>query len=123
MRPPLAGRRHAARRLGAELRRRLAPVERALPVKLPWVGSGRAAVTSGVPPEPHERDREREPASQAAAASTPPPASGPTPTTPAASAPPAGREPTPPAPADAAARIDAARERLRATIEPPAADG
>lgn len=60
MRPPLAGKRAAARRLAAQMRRRLEPVQRVLPVSL--------------------------------------------------------REPTP---EQAAARIDAARERLRASIDPP----
>ena len=78
MRPPLAGKRAAARRLAEEVRRRLEPVERVLPVRLP----GFAQVAS--------RD---------AAAASPSPS---------------------PSPEDVAARIDAARERLRATIEPPA---
>ena len=75
MRPPLAGRRAVALRLAGEVRRRLAPVERLLPVHLPGFGGA--------------------PAHRGPAALTP-------------------------APEDAAARIDAARERLRATIEPPA---
>jgi hypothetical protein len=75
MRPPLPGRRTVALRLAGEVRRRLEPVERRLPVHLPGFGGAPAA------PEP--------------AALTPPPD-------------------------DTAARIDAARERLRATIEPPA---
>ena len=65
-----------ALRLAEEVRRRLEPVERRLPVHLPGFG--------GAPAEPEP------------AASTPTPEPG-----------------------DAAARIDAARERLRATIEPP----
>lgn len=72
MRPPLAGRRAAGRRLAEQVRRRLQSVQQVLPVK-------RAAAA----PE------------QAAAVPAP-------------------------TPDDAAARIDAARERLRATIEPPA---
>ena len=76
MRPPLAGRRAAARRLAAQVRERLEPVERVLPVKLPGFGGG----------ERPQIDR------PTVAASTPD---------------------------DAAARIDAARERLRASIEPP----
>lgn len=78
MRPPLAGKRSAARRLAGELRRRLEPIERLLPVTLP--GAGSASEPAG----------ERGPGRAA------------------------------PAPEDAAARIDAARARLRATIEPPA---
>ena len=78
MRPPLAGKRAAARRLAEQVRRRLEPVERVLPVKLPGAPTGL--------PGAEERTR-------------------------AAPA---------PAPEDAAARIDAARRRLRATIEPPA---
>ena len=64
-----------ALRLVGEVRRRLEPVERRLPVHLPGF--------AGAPAQP-------EPA------------------------------PSTPAPEDAAARIDAARERLRATIKPPA---
>lgn len=81
MRPPLAGKRAAARRLAEEVRRRLEPVERVLPVRLPGFGQDSSAV--------------------APAAAGEAPASS-------------------PSPEDAAARIDAARERLRATIEPPA---
>jgi hypothetical protein len=66
-----------ALRLVGEVRRRLQPVERRLPVHLPGFG--------GAPAQP-------EPAA------------------------------LPSTPEDAAARIDAARERLRATIEPPADD-
>jgi|GEM_PF-2617223 len=73
MRPPLAGRRAAGRRLAEQVRRRLLSVQRVLPEK-------RAAAAA---PE------------QAAAVPAP-------------------------TPEDAAARIDEARERLRATIEPPA---
>ena len=81
MRPPLAGKRAAARRLAEEVRRRLEPVERVLPVRLPGFGQD---------------------APQASAAT-------------------AGEAPSrSPSPEDVAARIDAARERLRATIEPPA---
>ena len=83
MRPPLAGKRAAARRLAEQVRRRLEPVERVLPVKLPG-GAGRAGGSSS------HAGPER-----------------------------AARAPGP-APEDAAARIDAARRRLRATIEPPA---
>lgn len=75
MRPPLAGRRAAARRLAAQVRRRLEPVERVLSLKAPR--------------------RERGAPAPGVAA---PRAEG---------------------PEDPAARIDAARERLRATIEPP----
>ena len=86
MRPPLAGRRAAARRLAEEVRRRLEPVERLLPVRLPGF-------------EPEAR-----PSPDAASVGAPPsPASSPS-----------------HSPEDVAARIDAARERLRATIEPPA---
>lgn len=84
MRPPLAGKRAAARRLAEQVRRRLEPVERVLPVRLPGFEGGGNERAEAVPAGP-----EREP--------------GPT-------------------PQDAAARIDAARERLRATIEPPAAE-
>lgn len=81
MRPPLAGKGAAVRRLAEQVRRRLEPVERVLPVKLPgFEGAGERA--EAAMPEP-----------------------GPKLT-----------------PEDAAARIDAARERLRATIEPPAAE-
>jgi hypothetical protein len=83
MRPPLAGKRAAALRLAGAVRRRLEPVERVLPVRLPGFG----ATEQPALPE-SERD--------AAAA-----------------------QPAPPTPADVAARIDAARERLRATIDPP----
>lgn len=77
MRPPLAGKRAAARRLATQVRRRLEPVERVLPVRLPGFEDAAAPSPSPAP------DRGA------------------------------------PAPQDAAARIDAARERLRATIEPP----
>jgi hypothetical protein len=70
------------RRLAEEVRRRLEPVERVLPVKLPGYEGGERAA-AGSPTRAAE---------QAAA----------------------------PAPQHAAARIDAARERLRATIAPPA---
>ena len=70
MRPPLAGKRAAARRLAQEVRRRL--------------------------PGSQGGDRDQ-----------------------AAPSPAARSEPTP---EEAAARIDAARARLKATIEPPAAD-
>jgi hypothetical protein len=83
MRPPLAGKRAAALRLAGEVRRRLEPVERVLPVRLPGFGAGQ---------QPALAKGERE----AAAA-----------------------QPTAPTPEDAAARIDAARERLQATIDPP----
>jgi hypothetical protein len=85
MRPPLAGKRAAARRLAEEVRRRLEPVERVLPVRLP--GGGRAVDGAAVDAA-GERCGEGEPSAE-----------------------------------DAAARIDAARERLRATIEPPADPG
>ena len=77
MRPPLAGRREAARRLAGEVRRLLGPVERVLPVRLPGFGGADDA------PQPEPRSPS-------------------------------------PSPEEAAARIDAARARLRATIEPPA---
>lgn len=64
MRPPLAGKRAAARRLAAQVRSRLAPVQRVAP---------------GMQPA----------------------------------------RPPAPTPEDAAARIDAARERLRASIRAP----
>ncbi len=83
MRPPLAGKRAAARRLAEQVRRRLEPVERVLPVRLPGFEAGGERAQAAVPDE---------------------------------------RAAAPPAPEDAAARIDAARERLRATIEPPAAE-
>lgn len=73
MRPPLAGKREAARRLAERARGRLGPLERVLPVPA-------HAPTAA----PKEREQ--------------------------------------PTPEDAAARIDAARARLRATIEPPADD-
>jgi len=83
MRPPLAGRRAVALRLAGELRRRLEPVERVLPVRLPGFGTAEEPPVAGT--------------ERGAAASGP----------------------VGPAPEDAAARIDAARERLRATIDPP----
>ncbi len=83
MRPPLAGKRAAARRLAEEVRRRLLPVERVLALR-------------AAGPEARERGMPR-----AGGAALEPEA-------PAA-------QPTPEA---AAARIDAARERLRASIEP-----
>lgn len=75
MRPPLAGRRAAARRLAEEVRRRLEPVERVLPVKLPGIERSSAPDVAALP----ECEA---------------------------------------SPEGAAARIDAARERLRAAIEP-----
>jgi hypothetical protein len=72
MRPPLAGKREAARRLAERARGRLGPLERVLPAKQPGPDGARERVVV--------------------------------------------------APEDAAARIDAARARLRATIEPPAED-
>jgi hypothetical protein len=77
MRPPLPGKRATALRLAGEIRRRLEPVERRLPVRLPGFG--------GAPAQP-------EPAALTSTSE------------------------------NAAARIDAARERLRATIEPPTDD-
>ncbi|CAA9498289.1 MAG: hypothetical protein AVDCRST_MAG67-1685 [uncultured Solirubrobacteraceae bacterium] len=87
MRPPLAGKRAAARRLGAQVRRRLEPVQRVLPVRRPGVEA------------PEQQ----------------PPPSG----APGQVAAVAGAQPQEPTPDDAAARIDAARERLRASIAPP----
>lgn len=84
MRPPLAGRRAAARRLAAQVRLRLEPVERVLPVKLPGFADAQQQPATGTP---------------AAGART--------------------SAPRTPSPEDAAARIDAARVRLRASIEPP----
>lgn len=78
MRPPPAGRWAAARRLAEQVRRRLEPVERMLPVKLPG-----AAGAPEVSEDPAQRAR-------------------------------GGSSPD-----DGAARLDAARERLRATIEAP----
>jgi hypothetical protein len=85
MRPPLAGKRSAARRLAEDVRRRLEPVERVLPVKLPGFEGrdGRADVRPA--PEAAEATERAELSAD-----------------------------------ELAARIDAARERLRATIEPPA---
>lgn len=76
MQPPLGGRLDAVRRLADEVRRRLEPLERVVPITLPG-GPDRAS----------------------------PPADAP-------NAPTAAPE------HDDAARIDAARERLRATIQP-----
>ena len=76
-----------ARRLAGQVRRRLEPVERALPLKLPGYEAGGSGTGPGDPSGPPV-----EPPARAEGA----------------------------APDDAAARIDAARERLRATIEPPA---
>jgi hypothetical protein len=70
------------------MRRRLEPVERALPVKLPGYEAGGPGSAGGEDSQALQAD----------------------PTTRAAGA----------APEDAAARIDAARTRLRATIDPPA---
>ena len=81
MRPPLAGKRAAARRLTEDLRRRLGPIERLVPVRLPG-----APRSGGGPPAP-------------------------------------APAPAPTDAEDAAARIDAARARLRASIDPPADDG
>lgn len=83
MRRPPAGKRAAALRLAGEVRRRLEPVERLLPVRLPGFGATE---------QPALAERERD----AAAA-----------------------RPASPTPEEAAARLDAARERLRATIDPP----
>ena len=83
MRPPLAGKRAAARRLAQDVRRRLEPVERMLPVRLPGAGD---------PPQSPRAGGDR------------------------------GGRPAP-TPEETAARIDAARARLRATIEPPPEDG
>ena len=85
MRAPLAGKREAARRLAEEMRRRLEPLERAVPIRLP-----------GGPP-----DRSG-PAEELARDGSP--------------AAPDGSRAAPEH--DLAARIDAARERLRATIQP-----
>jgi hypothetical protein len=82
VRPPVAGRGAAARRLAQELRRRLAPAERALPGS---VAGERAAAGHEFDAPPAQADRLADPTPQ-----------------------------------DAAARIDAARKRLRATIPPPA---
>jgi hypothetical protein len=70
------------------MRRRLEPVERALPVKLPGYEAGAAGSAGGEDAQAPQAD----------------------PATPAAG----------PAAEDAAARIDAARTRLRARIDPPA---
>jgi hypothetical protein len=83
MRPPLAGRREAARRVADEVLRRLAPVERVL--RVPALGGRRRAAEVPAAEEPVVA-------------------------------------PVAVTPEDAAARIDAARARLRARIEPPADD-
>ena len=90
MRPPLAGRRATARRLAEEVRRRLEPVERVLPVKLPGFGAGAGTAAGGATGAKPQ-------------ATSPPPSPS-------------------PSPEEAVARIDAARERLRAAVEPPPQD-
>jgi hypothetical protein len=101
MSPPPAGRHPTAlRRLARSLRRRLRPDRGAPPATGPGLGSGEeSAIAAAARQEP------------------------------AATAEPAEREVEPDAPAaepeqtaDGAARIDAARERLRARIEPPEPD-
>jgi hypothetical protein len=79
VRAPLAGKREAVRRLAVEVRRRLEPLERVVPVRLPGGPQDAAA-----PPAAIALDAQL-----------------------------TGGEP------DLAARIDAARERLRANIPPP----
>ncbi|HVF79927.1 MAG TPA: hypothetical protein VNA28_16665 [Solirubrobacteraceae bacterium] len=86
MRPPLAGKRDAARRLAAQVRLRLAPAERAVP----------AVVQTPIDPSVTPRDAGPEVLPEVV-----------TPADPATS------------PEDAAARIDAARARLRASIQAP----
>ena len=111
MRPPLAGKRAALRRIGEDLRRRLEPVERALAATLPVGGSGRGATTAA-PDAPTAAGSAPTSTDAGRAAPTAAPA-------------PAGADAAPPdppvaalPPADAAARIDAARKRLRAQVPP-----
>jgi len=106
MAPPPADRRSALGRIVDALRRRLRRQGRgAPPATVPGLGSGEEAATAAA--ARHEPD--------------PPVASQP----PAEPGPPSEPdvEPQPPAepaaPQEAGARIDAARERLRAKIEPP----
>lgn len=150
MRPPLAGKRESARRLAEELRRRLEPVARILPVRLPGPASasdrsaaagdehggaaagvdehrraaagvdehGAAAATDDVPGAAAtvaDAPASRPLAEPDAAAEPTPAADTPTPF-------PSDAATSPPAPADGpdlAARLDAARARLRETITPP----
>ncbi len=135
MRPPLAGKRAAARRVAEEVRRRLEPVERVLPVRLPQFVPGErpredaapapaddevapadaAAADAREAPLDDARGDARETAPRAARADARDP--------PAPGVPGATNDPQRTADAaEAAARIDAARERLRASIESPAED-
>lgn len=102
MRPPLAGRRAAARRLAQQLRGRLEPVERILAPRL------------------HGSEARRQPAVRPAAAGDA--ARGraePVPEDAGARTEPVPEDAAEPVPEDVGARIDAARDRLRAQIESP----
>ncbi len=106
--PPAARHRTALGRLADALRRRLRPSRAAPPATVPGLRSGEeVAVAAATHAEPREPEVEAQPATAEADAE-------PAFDTPA--------EADKPAPADAGARIDAARERLRAKIEPPEPD-
>lgn len=102
--PPPAGKGTALGRIGDALRRRLrAPVRGAPPATVPGLGSGEeAAVAAAAREKPGGADADVAPPAPALEPPVPDPGPGP--------------EPTP----EPGARIDAARERLRAKIEPPA---
>jgi hypothetical protein len=109
VRAPLAGRRDAARRLAGEVRRRVPGLGKGEPAD----GSSRSRSAWAFGPLDGVVEEEGDAVDRVDAldpAATEDPDAG------------AGREATAPTPEQAMARIDAARERLRASIEPPADD-
>jgi hypothetical protein len=118
MSPPPAARRTALGRLADALRRRLrGGAQRAAPpATVPGLASGEeTAVAAAARPEPEDADAPAEPEAEPAAEAEPEPEAEPAAEPEAEPA--AELEPEPAA--EPGARIDAARERLRAKIEPP----
>ncbi|MEA2143598.1 MAG: hypothetical protein QOI64_2028 [Solirubrobacteraceae bacterium] len=122
MSPPPAARRTALGRLADALRRRLrGGAQRAAPpATVPGLASGEeTAVAAAARPEPEDADAPAEPEAELEAE----PAAEPEAEAELAAEPEAeaelAAEPEPEPAAEPGARIDAARERLRAKIEPP----
>lgn len=122
MRPPLAGRRAAARRLAEQVRRRLEPVERLLPITLPGFEAGTSTRNGEDPPavatEPAAAVAPADDAAARRSASTADDDAAARRSAATADDDVAARR-SAAAADDAAARIDAARARLRSEIEPP----
>jgi len=120
--PPAGNQRTALQRLVGALRRRLRPDRGAPPATVPGLGSGEeAAIAAAAREEPAPRevepDVEPEAEPEAAGTDSEPEAAADEPPVPDGAT---GLEPE--VAADGDARIDAARERLRARIEPPDPD-